>query len=233
MRNYNLLWGLWAVWALLVVIWFIDIYLDLPALDYGQLLAAILGAGIVVLMVFFYNFKRSNPMFSFDKRKKSVEEPQESSEISNPPELVNSVSPVRVKKDTFIAQGTQLTGKVAADGNITVEGHIEGDVQCENTIRVEHIGKVKGEMKSQQIVINGYVEGRIYAHTVTILAQGKMVGDIFSDELSIEKGGIFLGQSNQLKQGQHSQETLAYAEKADDLIEGGNIMALVENNPSA
>ncbi|QCR07338.1 bactofilin family protein [Brenneria rubrifaciens] len=172
-------------------------------------------------------------MFSFNRNKKSSAEPQERSELNSPAELVNSVSPARVRKDTFISQGTRLEGSLAADGNITVEGDIEGDVQCNNTIKVEHTGKVTGELTSQQIIINGHVEGRIYASSVAILAQGKVVGNIFSHEFSIEKGGIFTGQSNPLEPEPRGQETLAYAEKTDDLTESGNIMALVENGPLA
>ncbi|PWC21569.1 MULTISPECIES: bactofilin family protein [Brenneria] len=172
-------------------------------------------------------------MFSFDKNKKSAAEPQERSALNSPTELVNSVSPVRVRKDAFISQGARMEGKLAADGDITVEGEIEGDVCCNNTIKVEHSGKVTGELTSQQIIINGRVEGRIYAGSVTILAQGKVVGDIFSDELSIEKGGVFTGKSNPLQAEQRAQEALACAEKADGPTENENVMALVENDPLA
>lgn len=215
MRNYNLLWGLWAVWALLVTVWLVDIYLDLPVLFYERALLAVLGIGLPVLVAMFYKVKRNNLMFSFDKNKKTMEKQQEVGEINNPAELINSVSPVRVKKDTFISQDAQITGKVEAEGNITVEGHVIGDLFCENAIKVEHAGSVQGEMKSQQIIINGQVEGRIEAGAVSILAQGKVVGDIFSDELSIEKGGVFIGQSNTLRREPQSQEKLVYVDKTE------------------
>ncbi|QTF10909.1 polymer-forming cytoskeletal protein [Brenneria izadpanahii] len=168
-------------------------------------------------------------MFSFEKNKKSIEKQQEISEINNPAELINSVSPVRVKKDTFISQEAQITGKVKTEGNITVEGHVVGDLFCENTIKVEHSGSVKGEMKSQRIIIDGHVEGRIEAGAVSILAQGKMVGDIFSDELSIEKGGVFIGQSNTLQQESQGQEKLGYVDKTEQ----EDIVTMAGNTPLA
>ncbi|GLW39669.1 hypothetical protein Pcaca04_36050 [Pectobacterium carotovorum subsp. carotovorum] len=183
-------------------------------------------------------------MFSFDKNKKDAKEPQERSEINSSPaispssELINSVNPVRVKKDTFISQGACMTGSLAVDGNITVEGRVEGDVQCDNTIKVEHTGQVNGEMKSQQIVINGRVEGRIAASVVAILAQGKVFGDIFADELSIEKGGVFTGQSHPLTPPTQSQEKLTYVEKKKEKTgkvpaEQENVVALTSNLPTA
>ncbi|WP_233965773.1 bactofilin family protein [Pectobacterium polaris] len=183
-------------------------------------------------------------MFSFDKNKKDAKEPQERSEINSSPvispsnELINSVNPVRVKKDTFISQGARMTGSLAVDGNITVEGRVEGDVQCDNTIKVEHTGQVNGEMKSQQIVINGRVEGRIAASVVAILAQGKVFGDIFTDELSIEKGGVFTGQSHPLTPPAQNQEKLTYVEKKKEKpgkapAEQENVVALASNAPTA
>ncbi|WP_409309142.1 polymer-forming cytoskeletal protein [Pectobacterium sp. B1J-3] len=228
MRNYNLLWGLWAVWALLVVIWLIDICLDVPVQNNGPMLASILGTVGLALGVFFYHFKRNSPVFSFDKSKKAAPSVQENSEISNLPEVVNSISPVRVKKDTFISLGAQLTGRLTVDGNITVEGQVDGDIQCDDTIKVEHSGQVKGEMKSQQITINGHVEGRIVASAVAILAQGKVIGDIFSDELSIEKGGLFTGQSNPLNPQAPDQKKLVHVEKKKDKI----VPATVEQEKS-
>ncbi|KHN50087.1 hypothetical protein OI69_15815 [Pectobacterium fontis] len=180
-------------------------------------------------------------MFSFDKNKKDAKEQQGRSEISPPltvipsNELMNSVNSVRVKKDTFVSQGARMTGSLTVDGNITVEGRVEGDVQCDNTIKVEHTGQVNGEMKSQQIVINGRVEGRIAASVVAILAQGKVFGDIFTDELSIEKGGVFTGQSHPLTPNQEKQ---GYAEKKKEKTSKTpagqeNVVILESNVPTA
>ncbi|MEE3651358.1 MULTISPECIES: bactofilin family protein [unclassified Brenneria] len=229
MRNYNLLWGLWAIWALLVIVWLVDIHMDLSALFYGKALVAVLGFALPALMAFFYKIKRNQPMFSFDKKKKSSDESPGNGDVTHPPALVNSVSPARVRKDTFIAQGARMAGGLTTDGNITVEGEIEGDVRCGDTIKVEHGGRVKGEMTSQQIIINGQVEGRVSAGVVSILAQGSVVGEIFSDELSIEKGGIFTGQSNPQTR---SQEKPAYVEKKKGNVVQENIGVSAGNTPA-
>ncbi|GKW25574.1 hypothetical protein PEC311524_31680 [Pectobacterium carotovorum subsp. carotovorum] len=241
-RNYNLLWGIWAIWALLVAVWLMDIYSEFPLRYYGHGVVALLAVSAAI--AFFYTVKRNNTMFSFDKNKKDVKEPQGRSEVNSSPaispsnELINSVNPVRVKKDTFISQGARMTGSLSVDGNITVEGQVEGDVQCDNTVKVEHTGQVNGEIKSQQIVINGRVEGRLAASVVAILAQGKVFGDIFTDELSIEKGGIFTGQSHPLTPPAQGQEKLTYVEKKKEKTskapaEQENIVALAGSAPTA
>jgi cytoskeletal protein CcmA (bactofilin family) len=55
---------------------------------------------------------------------------------------------------------------------------------------------VKGDLHAAHIVINGLVTGRCYAAVVTLLEQGHIEGDVFTDELEIERGGIFIGQSS-------------------------------------
>jgi cytoskeletal protein CcmA (bactofilin family) len=44
-------------------------------------------------------------------------------------------------------------------------------------------------------VINGYAEGGLYADAITLQREGKIKGEINTDELIIEKGGIFIGTS--------------------------------------
>ncbi|WP_395303185.1 hypothetical protein R0L47_20940 [Pectobacterium polonicum] len=43
MRNYNLLWGIWAIWALLVAVWLMDIYSEFPLRYYGHGVVALHG----------------------------------------------------------------------------------------------------------------------------------------------------------------------------------------------
>jgi cytoskeletal protein CcmA (bactofilin family) len=126
---------------------------------------------------------------------------------------LDAIKPVVVKKDTFISNGAHLTGAVEDDGNIVVEGTIEGNLTTTHQVRIEHSGKVKGEIRAQQILINGSVEGRCYAEIISILPKGHMRGDIFTDEFSIEKGGVFVGQSQLMKQ-TNKEQTKVTAIKA-------------------
>ncbi|PVZ83861.1 hypothetical protein C9426_25010 [Serratia sp. S1B] len=144
-------------------------------------------------------------MLSFNKQKKSTNEPT-SSELSEQlspsaesaimADAIDAIKPVRAKKDTFISTGTQFTGMIEAEGNVIVEGRIEGNITCTHSVRIEHSGQVKGEIRAQQIMINGAIEGRCYADSLSIQTKGSMQGDIYADEISIEKGGLFIGQSH-------------------------------------
>lgn len=143
-------------------------------------------------------------MLSFNKQKKSIDEStsqQQTTELT--PSEVSSTTDaskgVRAKKDTYVSNGALFTGVVEGDGNIIVEGRIEGNIICSHMVRIEHSGHVKGEIRAQQIMINGAVEGCCYTASLSIQPKGSMRGDIFADEISIEKGGLFIGQSQLLQ----------------------------------
>ncbi len=58
---------------------------------------------------------------------------------------------------------------------------------------ISHEGCVKGEIFAEKVVVNGVVNGSCYANAVEILEKGKITGSAFSDNLSIDRGGLFFG----------------------------------------
>jgi len=56
-------------------------------------------------------------------------------------------------------------------------------------------GHVKGNISTEKLNVQGYVEGTVDAKSVTIKSQGHVSGEITSSELIIESKGIFEGNS--------------------------------------
>jgi cytoskeletal protein CcmA (bactofilin family) len=54
-------------------------------------------------------------------------------------------------------------------------------------------GYVNGEIFAEKIVVNGIVEGTCVANGIEILEKGKITGSAYSDNLSIDRGGLFFG----------------------------------------
>ncbi|MEE2023193.1 polymer-forming cytoskeletal protein [Alkalimonas sp. MEB004] len=76
-----------------------------------------------------------------------------------------------------------------------IDGYMEGKINTEKTLVISRSGRVKGEIIADKVIINGLFEGECYANHVEILPDGKAQGCIHSDELSIERGGQFIGES--------------------------------------
>nr|WP_275993238.1 polymer-forming cytoskeletal protein [Enterobacter asburiae] len=111
------------------------------------------------------------------------------------PGALRDVVVTAIRKDVFIAQGSHFCGVLEAEGNIVTEGSVEGNITATHQVRVDTGGMVTGDIRAAHIIINGLVTGRCYADAVTLLGQGRIEGDVFTDELSVERGGVFIGQS--------------------------------------
>ena len=76
-----------------------------------------------------------------------------------------------------------------------IDGYVEGKIVSEKTLIISISGRVKGEVTADKVIINGLFDGECYANSVEILPQGKAHGVIHCDDLSIERGGSFLGKT--------------------------------------
>ena len=56
-------------------------------------------------------------------------------------------------------------------------------------------GIVKGTLRAEHLIVQGYLEGSVDASKVEIKADGRVSGEITSQELIIESKGIFEGNS--------------------------------------
>lgn len=56
-------------------------------------------------------------------------------------------------------------------------------------------GKVQGDITAKSFIVNGEFEGTIESDTVEILSKGHIKGTLIYNELTVEKGGSFEGDS--------------------------------------
>lgn len=202
-RNHRSLWLIWSGWGLLIACWLIPS----PASTIKGLIS--LGACGLIISFFREIIKGAVKMSFFSKEKHEDNQrdsyhkttvllgPTDGEPASKiPTETMATVLQNKEKNDTFISRGATLTGAIEGGGHIIVEGNIDGNLSCSETIRIEHSGSVKGVLRTAHIMINGYVDGSCYAETISIQPKGHMQGDIFTDNLSIEKGSVFVGQSH-------------------------------------
>ncbi|WP_413113232.1 bactofilin family protein [Thaumasiovibrio sp. DFM-14] len=96
---------------------------------------------------------------------------------------------------TVIAKGCSIKGELQLACDIQVDGFIEGKLRSDKSLVISNDGRVKGEVYSDKIMVNGLLEGNVYANEIEILELGKVTGTIYCDNLSIEKGGSFLGET--------------------------------------
>src|SRR5262245_21644281 len=109
---------------------------------------------------------------------------------AGPPPALNG------KPETVIGPGTSFVGTLKSDGNIRIDGSVEGDIEILGNLIVGESGRVIATIKAQNVHISGAVKGEVTAvEQLEISPTGKVWGDITTAALHIEPGGLFRGQS--------------------------------------
>ncbi|KXU80745.1 bactofilin family protein [Aeromonas enteropelogenes] len=97
---------------------------------------------------------------------------------------------------TVIAAGARFKGDLLLDGDLEVQGHVNGTIEIgKGVLRIMQGGFVEGEVSAPRVVINGLLDGTCSSQEVEILENGRMQGVFKGGTLSIRKGGNFIGHS--------------------------------------
>ncbi|MBI9061184.1 MAG: polymer-forming cytoskeletal protein [Marinilabiliaceae bacterium] len=98
------------------------------------------------------------------------------------------------KKENKIAPGTKIKGDIEANGDIRIDGTVEGNIISKERVIIWTTGVVKGEVKCTNCDIYGSFDGKLVVNELLSLkASSKLTGDIKTSKLSIEPGAIFTG----------------------------------------
>jgi len=111
---------------------------------------------------------------------------------------LNKYKTESVGKDevTIIGAGVVLEGKLSSNGNIRVDGAINGDIIANGNVTVGETGEITGEIKAEVISIGGKIIGSINAKEKAVLeSKAVLKGDIVTKILVVEAGAIFDGNS--------------------------------------
>ncbi|WP_373069358.1 polymer-forming cytoskeletal protein [Sulfurimonas sp.] len=79
--------------------------------------------------------------------------------------------------------------------NLYVDGELEGKINSTKEVNIGKNGHINGDVTTQRLVVQGFVEGTLHADRVEIKANGHVKGTVEASELVIEAKGIFEGNS--------------------------------------
>jgi cytoskeletal protein CcmA (bactofilin family) len=100
--------------------------------------------------------------------------------------------------DTLIGAATKIQGRMVVNKSIRLDGIIEGSIESSTdnqvTVAIGHTGLVNGDVRAHRVLVNGQVDGNIYAREKCELHEtSKVKGDIHYGLLGIEHGAEILG----------------------------------------
>jgi cytoskeletal protein CcmA (bactofilin family) len=94
----------------------------------------------------------------------------------------------------IIGTGTKVHGDLASDGDIRVDGTIEGFVNVKQRLVLGEAGVVVGDIEANEAIVSGLLRGNIKVDQMLILkSTARIEGDIVTDKIVIESGAHFNG----------------------------------------
>ena len=91
---------------------------------------------------------------------------------------------------SILSSDINVLGQLFADGEIHIDGHVDGDVRSSKLV-IGESANVKGEIAADDVTIRGRVKGTILGKRVHLCATSHVEGEIFHEALAIESGCFF------------------------------------------
>jgi cytoskeletal protein CcmA (bactofilin family) len=98
-------------------------------------------------------------------------------------------------RDARIGQGARVRGRIHGEGDLVVEGQVEGDLAIRGDLTIAEGASVTCEtVEAQSVTIAGALEGDVTASGAIRLAAGARVrGNLRGSAVSMEDGARFSG----------------------------------------
>ena len=120
------------------------------------------------------------------------------------PEIGNMIQPKKEKEikskdanhNLMIGEGVVITGNIKSDSEVTIQGTVDGDVEC-NSVTIDKSGKLKGKIQTENMKVKGKAEGEINVNNLLeIQSKGNVSGKVMYGGIQIEEEGKLAGEIN-------------------------------------
>ena len=98
---------------------------------------------------------------------------------------------------TLIEVGTLIKGEIIFDNELFIMGEVEGDLNSDSDLAklvVSKTGKVQGEIRVPNVVVNGTIVGNVRAsEKLEISGTARIFGDLHYSTIEIQGGSLITG----------------------------------------
>ena len=97
-------------------------------------------------------------------------------------------------KESLLAAGLTIEGKIEGSGHVRIAGNFKGDVHVDGNLTVEHGAHLTGQVYAKTVMIAGELHGNIVGATrVELLESGVLAGDVKAGTLTVAAGSRMRG----------------------------------------
>jgi cytoskeletal protein CcmA (bactofilin family) len=97
-------------------------------------------------------------------------------------------------KESLIASGLTVEGKIIGKGHVRIAGKFKGDIQVDGDTHIDAEAKVEGQVKAGEVIVMGELHGNVDGARHVELKQGSTItGDIKAGTLTVASGARMRG----------------------------------------
>jgi cytoskeletal protein CcmA (bactofilin family) len=113
------------------------------------------------------------------------------SPLSSPPD---EQSPSGERNAVMLGPRDRLIGRLYIEGDLHVNGTVEGAVEATGDVEIDDMAKVKASVAGRQVSIRGQVSGPVTARKRLVVAHsGSLIGDVRVPRLVVQDGATLSG----------------------------------------
>jgi cytoskeletal protein CcmA (bactofilin family) len=95
---------------------------------------------------------------------------------------------------TIIGRSARIVGRIAGDGDVEVQGFVEGDIAVTGDVTIAAEGMVGAAVKGHRLVVRGAVKGDLTGEeSIAIEGGARIVGDVRAPRVTIAEGALVRG----------------------------------------
>lgn len=100
--------------------------------------------------------------------------------------------------ESLIGESTEIEGTITFCKGLRIDGRVRGSVsqlgEEASTLVLSERGRIEGEVRVSQAIINGTVIGPVHgAHYVELQSKAKVTGDVYYRTVEIHPGAVIQG----------------------------------------
>jgi len=97
-------------------------------------------------------------------------------------------------REAIIGRTTRVRGRVSGDGDLLIEGSVEGDIAVRGDLTIAEGGRATSSIEADAVTLRGELDGDVRARgLVRIEAGARVRGDVQGESVALEEGAEFVG----------------------------------------
>ena len=93
-----------------------------------------------------------------------------------------------------IGSSVHIRGRVTGDGDLRLEGTVEGDIKLSGALELSPGATVNGNVQATSVTIEGALTGDVFADgAIAVRAGATLVGNLTAAEVTLDEGASFNG----------------------------------------